>query len=388
MTMPLDHRAIVAATRSVVGDAPSVPLHAPNIGALERRYVDECLDSTFVSSVGAFVGRLEKDVAAYTGAARAVAVSNGTVALQVALSLAGVRPGDEVVVPALSFIATANAVAHAGAHPVFVDSEPDTLGMSPVAVADLLAGTQRTNGSVFNPTTGRRIGAIVPMHTLGHPARISELVALANEYGIPVVEDAAESLGSFVGDRHTGTFGRLAVLSFNGNKIVTTGGGGMILTDDVELGERAKHLTTTAKLAHAWEFEHDEVGYNFRMPNLNAALGVAQVERLNGFLRDKRLVAERYAAAFADLEGVEFLAEPPGTSSNFWLCAIRITGGLAERDAVLQAANDDGLQCRPVWNLLNRQAPYRDATTGPLPMATALHASVICLPSSAALAAV
>lgn len=388
MTTLVDPRAVVAAVRSVVGDAPTVPLHAPDIGALERRYVDECLESTFVSSVGAFVGRLEDDVAAYTGVARAIAVSNGTVALQVALSLAGVRPGDEVVVPALSFIATANAVAHAGAHPIFVDSEPDTLGMSPVAVADLLAGARRVDGLLVNPATGRRIGAIVPMHTLGHPTRITELVAIADEYGIPVVEDAAESLGSFVGDRHTGTFGRLAILSFNGNKIVTTGGGGMILTDDVELGKRAKHLTTTAKLPHAWEFEHDEVGYNFRLPNLNAALGVAQVERLDEFLRDKRLVAERYASAFAGLDGVEFIAEPPGASSNYWLCAIRIDGGLVERDAILQAANDDGLQCRPVWNLLNRQAPYRDASTGPVPVATALHASVICVPSSAALAAV
>ncbi len=388
MTTPVDPRAVVAAIRSVVGDAPKVPLHAPDIGALERRYVDECLESTFVSSVGAFVGRLEEDVAAYTGVARAIAVSNGTVALQVALSLAGVRPGDEVVVPALSFIATANSVAHAGAHPVFVDSDSETLGMSPSAVAELLASAKRKGGSVFNPATGRRIAAIVPMHALGHPMRIAELVAIADEYGIPVVEDAAESLGSFVGDRHTGTFGRLAILSFNGNKIVTTGGGGMILTDDVELGKRAKHLTTTAKLPHAWEFEHDEVGYNFRLPNLNAALGVAQVERLDEFLRDKRLVAERYATAFASLDGVEFIAEPPGTSSNFWLCAIRIDGGLVERDAILQAANDDGLQCRPVWNLLNRQAPYKDASTGPLPVATALHASVICLPSSAALAAV
>ncbi|MBN2177355.1 MAG: LegC family aminotransferase [Demequinaceae bacterium] len=386
--MPVDPRAVITAIRSVVGDAPNVPLHAPDIGALERQYVDECLESTFVSSVGAFVDRFEQEIAAFTGAARAVAVSNGTVALQIALSLAGVRPGDEVVVPALSFIATVNAVAHVGAHPVFVDSEPESLGMSPTAVADLLAGTQRKDDSVVNPVTGRRIAAIVPMHTLGHPMRIAELVAIADEYEIPVVEDAAESLGSFVGDRHTGTISRLGILSFNGNKIVTTGGGGMILTEDAEFGRRAKHLTTTAKLPHAWEFEHDEVGFNYRLPNLNAALGVAQVERLGEFLKDKRLVAERYAAAFSGLDGVEFLAEPPGTSSNYWLCAIRIDGGLRERDEILQAVNDDGLRCRPLWNLLNAQAPYREAPTGPLPVATALHASVICVPSSAALAAV
>lgn len=386
--MPIEPHAVVSAIRSVVGDTPHVPLHAPDIGVLERRYVNECLDSTFVSSVGAFVDRFEQEVAARTGATYAVAVSNGTVALQIALELAGVRPGDEVVVPALSFIATANAVAHVGAHPVFVDSDPETLGMSPTAVADLLAGAQRADGSVVNPVTGRRIAVIVPMHTLGHPMQITELVAVADEHGIPVVEDAAESLGSYVGDRHTGTFGRLGVLSFNGNKIVTTGGGGMILTDDAELGRRAKHLTTTAKLPHAWEYEFDEIGYNYRLPNLNAALGVAQIERLDEFLSNKRLVAERYAVAFEELGGVEFLAEPTGTLSNYWLCAIRIEGGLVERDAILQAAYDDGLQCRPFWNLLHRQAPYREAPTGPLPMATVLHASVVCIPSSAALAAV
>ncbi len=377
---------IVAAVRSVVGNAPSIPLHAPDIGALERRYVDECLESTFVSSVGAFVGRLEADVAAYTGAAAAVAVSNGTVALQIAMSLAGVRAGDEVIVPALSFIATANAVAHLGAHPVFVDSDPDTLGMSPTAVAELLSTTQRTEDGVINPATGRRIAAIVPMHTLGHPMRIVELGAVADEHGIPIVEDAAESLGGFVGDKHTGTFGRLGTLSFNGNKIVTTGGGGMILTNDLELAARAKHLSTTAKVPHAWEFEHDEIGFNFRLPNINAALGVAQIERLPEFLRDKRIVADRYAAAFAAVDGVTFLAEHPGTTSNYWLCAFQSEGGIGERDALLKALNDDGMQARPLWNLLTEQKPYRDAFATAIPVATQLHANVVCIPSSAALA--
>jgi perosamine synthetase len=384
--MAVDPQAFIGVVRSVVGDAPAVPLHAPDIGPLEKRYVNECLDSTFVSSVGAFVGRLEEEVASYTGAAAAVAVSNGTVALQVAMTLAGVRAGDEVIVPALSFIATANAVAHIGAHPLFADSDADTLGLSPAAVADLLAGAERTSDGVVNPRSGRRIAAIVPMHTLGHPMRIVELIDLADGYGIPVIEDAAESLGSFVGDRHTGTFGRLGTLSFNGNKTVTTGGGGMILTRDAELGRHAKHLTTTAKVPHAWEFEHDEVGYNYRMPNLNAALGVAQFERLPEFLAHKRTIADRYAAAFADVDGVEFLAEPAGTTSNYWLCAVRIDGTSADRDAILRATNDDGLQCRPFWNLLNLQAPYRDAETGPLTTAEALHAEVVCLPSSPVLA--
>ena len=384
--MPVEPRAIVSAIRTVVGDAATVPLHVPDIGPLERRYVNECLDSTFVSSVGAFVDRFERDVAEYVGVAHAIAVANGTVALQVALALAGVRAGDEVVVPALSFIATANSVAHVGAHPLFVDSEPDTLGLSPSAVADVLSRARRPDGSLVNPDTGRRISAVVPMHALGHPVRIAELVAVADEYGVPVVEDAAESLGSYVGSRHTGTFGRLAALSFNGNKIVTTGGGGMVLAEDGDLARRAKHLTTTAKLPHDWEFEHDEIGYNYRLPNINAALGVAQVERLEEFRKNKRVVAERYQSAFAEMSGVEFLVEPPGTSSNYWLCAIRIDGDASDRDDVLRAARDDGLQCRPTWNLLNRQAPYRGASAGPLPTATALHDSVICLPSSAALA--
>lgn len=383
--MAIDTEGFVAAVRSVAGSDASVPLHAPDIGALERQYVNECLDSTFVSSVGAFVERFENEVAAYTGAAAAVAVSNGTVALQVALLMAGVQQGDEVIVPALSFIATANAVAHVGAHPIFVDSEAETLGMSPEAVSDLLANATRSGSELFNPITGRRIAAIVPMHTLGHPLRIVELMDVANVFGVPVVEDAAESLGSFLHGQHTGTFGLLGTLSFNGNKILTTGGGGMILTNDRELARRAKHLTTTAKLPHPWEFEHDEVGFNFRMPNLNAALGVAQVERLEEFLRKKRAIAGRYAEAFGQIDGVDFIAEPPGSSSNYWLCAVRVDGGLAERDAILKALNEVGLQCRPLWNLLSAQLPYRDAPRGPLTVATGLHSSVICLPSSASL---
>ncbi len=239
----------------------------------------------------------------------------------------------------------------------------------------------------YSGSPGWGIGAIVPMHTLGHPMRIAELVALAEEYGVPVVEDAAESLGSRADGVHTGTFGRLGIISFNGNKILTTGGGGMILTDDDELARRARHLTTTAKLPHRWEFEHDEVAYNYRMPNLNAALGVAQLERLPEFLADKRRLAARYQAAFAEAPDVEFLSEPAGTESNYWLCAVRVTGTAAHRDALLEATNDAGLQCRPFWNLLHAQAPYRHLPHAPVPVAEALHASVVCIPSSPALAA-
>ena len=380
---------VIDAVRSVIGDAPSIPLHVPDIGAAEKEFVDDCLESTFVSSVGPYVTRIEQEMAAYTGAKHAVAVSNGTVALQVALTLAGVEPGDEVLVPALSFIATANAVVHAGAIPHFVDSSASTLGLDVEAARAVLHTLERRGTGLFNATTGRRVSAIVPMHTLGHPTDIVALIALASDFGIPVVEDAAESLGSFVqvGERlqHTGTFGRLGIVSFNGNKIVTTGGGGMILTDDDELGRRAKHLTTTAKLPHAWEFEHDETAWNFRMPNINAALGVAQLTKLDSYLDRKRRLAQAYAQAFADIEGVTFLFEPSGTRSNYWLSAIAVDGGLDARNAVLQAAVDSGLQARPFWNLLNEQRMYRHHPAADLTVAHELHASVVCLPSSPAL---
>lgn len=377
----------VEVVRDVVGDAPFVGLHIPDIGEREKARVLECLDSTFVSSVGAFVNTFERGIAELTGAAHAIAVSNGTSALQVALLLAGVRPGDDVLVPALSFVATANAVAHANATPYFVDSDPETLGMSAESIDRVLAAGTRSSSGVVNAATGRRIGAIVPMHTLGHPAAIEQIVSIADSYGVPVVEDAAESLGSRVGGKHTGTFGLLGIISFNGNKTITTGGGGMILTDDDGLAIRARHLTTTAKLPHRWEFEHDEVAFNYRMPNLNAALGMAQLERLSDFLADKRTLATRYQQAFADVAGVTFLAEPHGTESNYWLCAVRVDGGLRRRDEFLEAANDGGLQCRPFWNLLSAQAPYRDVPHAPIPVAEQLHASVVCLPSSPALAA-
>lgn len=384
MSTPQD---FVRTIRGVVGAESFVGLHVPDISAIEKQRVQECLDSTFVSSVGAFVTEFEQAIADFTGAGHAIAVSNGTSALQVALELAGVGAGDDVIVPTLSFVATANAVSHAGAQPYFVDSDEATLGLSVEAVAAVLRSSRSTARGPVNAATGRRIGAIVPMHTLGHPMRIAELMALAEEYDVPVVEDAAESLGSRADGVHTGTFGRLGIVSFNGNKILTTGGGGMILTDDDDLARRARHLTTTAKLPHRWEFEHDEVAYNYRMPNLNAALGVAQLERLPRFLADKRRLAARYQDAFADVSDIEFLTEPSGTESNYWLCAVRVTGDLSRRDTLLEASNDAGLQCRPFWNLLHAQAPYRHLPHAPVPVAEALQASVVCIPSSPALAA-
>ena len=385
--MPVSAQELIAAVRSVTGDEPVIGLHEPEIGEIEKKLINECLDSTFVSSVGPFVTRFEEELAAFTGARHAIVVSNGTSALHVALVLAGVRPGDEVLVPALSFIATANAVSHAGATPYFIDSDPVTMGMDVGALATAISGLERRDGQLVNPQTGARVSAVAPMHTLGHPVDIAAIMEIADANGLVVVEDAAESLGSYVGDKHTGTFGRLGVLSFNGNKTVTTGGGGMILTDDDELGTRAKHITTTAKLPHPWEFEHDEVAWNYRMPNLNAAMGVAQLTRLGGFLKEKRILAERYAAAFADVDGISFIPEPAGTTSNYWLNAVRLdTADLATRDRLLQALNDDGIKARPFWNLLSDQRMYRENPQGELSSARELLDSVICLPSSPKLA--
>lgn len=376
----------LGAIRSVVGDASGIPLHAPEIGAVEKRFVNEALDSTFVSSIGPFVTRFEEEVASFTGAAHAVAVANGTVALEVALVLAGVAPGDEVLVPSLSFVATANAVVHAGAVPHFIDSSADTLGMDPAALRRRLESMRDTPDGLINPETGRRVSAIVPMHTLGHPLDIESIISIAAGFGLPVVEDAAESLGSYVGTRHTGVFGRLGALSFNGNKIVTTGSGGMILTDDPELAREAKHRTSTAKIPHPWEFDHDQVAWNYRMSNLSAALGVAQLTRLETFLEKKRELASRYADAFSTVEGMSFVREPDGTSSNYWLCAVRLDEpSLVVRNELLDAAVADGLQCRPFWKLLNTLRMYRDNPAGDLSTATQLSDSVICLPSSPAL---
>jgi len=333
--------------------------------------------------VGVFVNRFEEEIAAFTGASAAVAVANGTSALQVALVLAGVQQGDEVLIPALSFVATANAVVHAGGIPHFVDSDPVTMGMSADALEQILSTFDRRGLQLVNPQTGRRVVAIAPMHAMGHPLEIHRIVALAQDAGIPVVEDAAESLGSYVGKQHTGTFGLLGILSFNGNKTITTGGGGMILTNDVEIGRRAKHLTTTAKVPHPWLFAHDETAWNYRMPNLNAALGVAQMTRLPQFLSEKRVIAEAYQKAFAGVEGVSFLKEPAGTTSNYWLCSVALDEGREnERDEFLRVTNDAGIQCRPLWELLSDLPMYQEHPQGDLTTARSLQRRVISMPSS------
>lgn len=376
-------KEVVEAIRSVVGPGP-VALHEPRFRGNEWKYLKECLDSTYVSSVGRFVDRFEAELASFTGAKHAVAVVNGTAALHISLLLAGVEAGDEVLVPALTFIATANAVAYCNAVPHFVDSDEASLGIGAQALRDYLAGaTEMRSGLCINRNTGRVIRAIVPMHTFGHPADIDALLQIARDYNVKLIEDAAESIGSTIAARHTGTFGVMGTLSFNGNKTITTGGGGAILTNDVDLAKRAKHLTTTAKVPHRWNFEHDEVGYNYRMPNLNAALGCAQLEELPNMLREKRRLHEQYRKAFAAIPGVRLINEPAGCRSNFWLQTLALDESLAgERDAVLTATNDAGLMTRPVWNLMHRMSFFVNSPMAPLPVAESLGRRLINIPSN------
>lgn len=375
--------SIIERIRNVVG-SERVSLHEPSLKGNELVYVTECIQSGWVSSVGSFVDRFERDIAAYTGASHAVVVSNGTSALQIALHLSGVRQDDEVLVPALSFVATANAVRHNGAWPHFIDCEARTLGVDPLALNCHLTeiGERREDG-LYNQRTGRRIAALVPMHTFGHPVDMQGLAKVAALHDIPIVEDAAESLGSFLDGVHTGNLGKCATLSFNGNKIVTTGGGGAIITNDPELARRAKHLTTTAKLPHPWAFYHDEVAYNFRLPNLNAALGCAQLESIDTFVDAKRELATRYAKAFADMEEATIFLERPGTRVNYWLQTLILSEAHAGlRDEVLKATNAAGLMTRPVWELLNTLPMYRECPTAQLTEAQNLARRIINIPSS------
>jgi perosamine synthetase len=377
---------IVNAIRSVVGEG-NVALHEPRFAGNEWAYLKDCLDSTFVSSVGRYVDRFEADLAAYTGARHAVAVVNGTAALHVALQLAGVQAGDEVLIPALTFVATANAVAYCGAIPHFVDSEERTLGLAPHALREYLhAATEMRGGQCVNRVTGRVIRAIVPMHTFGHPVDMEGVLALARDFNLEVIEDATESLGSTIHGKHAGTFGRMGVLSFNGNKVITTGGGGAILTDDPELAKHAKHLTTTAKLQHRWAYVHDEIGYNYRLPNINAALGCAQLEQLPGFVDVKRKLYERYRAALDGIPHVRLFAEPEGCQSNYWLQTLLLDESAAGlRDELLQATNDAGLMTRPVWQLMNRLPAYQSCPSMPLSVSESLEKRIINLPSSVTL---
>lgn len=386
--LPTLPNRLLSALQSVLGAPRPIALHEPRFAGNENAYVRECIDTGWVSSVGKFVDEFERRLAEATGSRHAVAVVNGTAALHLAMHVAGVKAGDEVLVPALSFIATANAVSHCGAVPHFVDSDLVTMGMDPHALREYLARiAEPAQGELRNRNTGRRIAAIVPMHAFGHPVDLAPLLELGAQLGVPVVEDAAESLGSYYHGRHTGTFGQLAALSFNGNKIITTGGGGAILMQDEALYRRVKHLSTTAKKPHRWEFFHDEVAWNYRMPNINAALGCAQLEQLPGFLASKRALANAYQAAFANDPDLRFMVEPEGCRSNYWLNAITLVEpSLTQRDELLAAANEAGYMSRPVWTLLNQLPMYEKCPSAPLPVAERLAASLINLPSSAGLA--
>ncbi|NLX40884.1 MAG: LegC family aminotransferase [Bacteroidales bacterium] len=373
---------IAAYIRELYNSQDFIPLSAPVFTGNEKKYLEECIDSTFVSSVGKFVDQFEEMVANYTGAQKAVVCVNGTNALHLALMLAGVKRNDEVITQALTFVATCNAISYIGAHPIFIDVDRDTMGLSPTAVDRWLNANAELHGEeCFNKNTGHRIKCCVPMHTFGHPVHLDELMKVCNKWHLELVEDAAESLGSFYKGKHTGTFGRIGIISFNGNKTITTGGGGMLLFNDEELATRAKHLTTQAKRPHKWEFYHDEVGYNYRMPNINAALGCAQMENLEQFVLNKRETASSYAAFFKDIEGLEFFTEPAGCRSNYWLNAL-IMKDRETRDSFLQYTNNNGIMTRPIWELMNRLPMFRNCQTDGLKNTEWLADRVVNIPSS------
>lgn len=356
-------------------------LHEPKFIGNEKKYLNECIDSTFVSSVGKFVDQFEAEVAEFTGTKYAIATVNGTAALHIALLMAGVKKEDEVITQPLTFIATVNALSYIGASPVFVDVDRDTLGLSPEKLEFFLSqNTDIINGECFNKTSKRRIKAVVPMHTFGFPARIDEIISVCNKYNIVVVEDAAESLGSYYKGQHTGTFGLLGTLSFNGNKTITTGGGGMIITNDEAIAKKAKHITTTAKIPHKWDFEHDMIAYNYRLPNINAALGCAQMESLPQFLIKKRILAEKYEHFFAT-KSINFIIEPKNAKANYWLNAV-ILENLEERNSFLEETNKNGVATRPIWKLMNSSLMYKKAQTGDLENSQWLEDRVVNIPSS------
>lgn len=359
-----------------------VPLHEPTFNNREVEYVTDCIETGWVSSVGAYVTRFEEDLAKFVGVKRAVAVVNGTAALHIALKAVGVKAHDEVLMPALTFIATANAVSYLQAVPHFVDVNEETLGVDPLKLEEYLTqmGEVR-DGELFNKQTNCRIKALVPMHTFGHPCMMDELVAICEKYNIVLVEDAAESLGSYYKGKHTGTFGKVSAMSFNGNKIMTTGGGGALLTDDEELADYIKHITTTAKVPHQWEFIHDEIGYNYRMPNINAALGCAQLEKLPTFIEQKRVLTNFYDELVANIAGVRLMKEPIHTTSNYWLQTI-VLDETYKRDEVLQLLNEEGVMSRPIWTPMHELVMYKDCPRMDLTMTEYLKQRLVNIPST------
>ena len=376
------YQNIINFIKDLFGNQEFTPLSVPKFIGNEKKYLNECIDTTFVSSVGKFVDRFENDMAEYTGAKKAVVCVSGTNALHMAMMLVGVERDDEVLTQALTFIATCNAISYTGAHPVFIDVDKSTMGLSPDALKDWLQkNSEIRNGQCYNKSTGRRIKACVPMHTFGHPVRIEEISNICAEYHIELVEDAAESIGSKYKGIHTGLYGKVGALSFNGNKTITTGGGGMLLFMYEELGTLAKHLTTQAKVPHRWEFKHDHIGYNYRMPNINAALGCAQLEHLDEYIADKRGTAKAYEEFFKNVDGIEFFTEPADSFSNYWLNAVI----LKDRDAqqkFLQETNDNGVMTRPIWELMNRLPMFEKCQHDSLENTIWFADRVVNIPSS------
>lgn len=359
-----------------------VPLHAPVFGGNEKEYLNDCIDSTFVSYVGKYVTKFEEMTASYTGAKYAVAIVNGTAALQIALQVAGVKQEDEVITQPLTFVATANAISHCGAKPVFVDVDIDTMGMSPDKLENWLSKNTKydsANKQTINQSTNRPISAIVPMHTFGLPSRIDEIVEIGGKYNIPIIEDSAESLGSYYKNKHTGTFGLAGILSYNGNKTITTGGGGMIITDNEDFAKRAKHITTTAKVQDRWEYIHDEIGYNFRLTNVNAALGVAQMEKIDKIISNKRDTADLYNEIFNSIE-IEFIKEIQNSKSNYWLNCVKLSD-IEERDSFLEQTNSNGVMTRPIWKLMNKLEMYNNCQSGNLDNSIFLESRIVNIPS-------
>lgn len=388
MSDKIDIQSIISVFEKLkLDDKPFMSLHEPEFKGNEWKYIKECIDTGWVSSVGSYVDKFERQLAEYTGVKRAVAVMNGTSALHICLKLCGVSPGDEVLIPALTFIATANAVTYCGATPHLVDCHFDTLGIDVPKLEQYLSETTEIkSGKLINKITGARIKAIVPMHTFGHPVDLDHLMEVCLKYKLVLIEDAAESLGSFYKGKHTGNWGECSALSFNGNKIVTTGGGGAILTNDEELAAMAKHITTTAKIPHKWEFKHDKIGYNYRMPNLNAALGCAQLEQLPKFLENKRRLAQKYKDAFSNIEGIHFFEEPSYAKSNYWLNTLILDPNfIHERNRILEETNKANIMTRPAWTLIHKMEIYKHVPRMDLTTAELLEQSIINIPSSACL---
>lgn len=403
-----DYSKTINFIKELYGNQEFTPLAVPVFAGNEKKYLAECIDTTFVSSVGKFVDRFEEDMAKYTGVKKAVVCVSGTNALHMSLMLAGVQRDDEVLTQALTFIATCNALSYIGAHPVFIDVDKSTMGLSPDAMkewlqanaeirenkipaaADILSHTDygtpqypftEDAKACYNKHTGRRIKACVPMHTFGHPVRIKEIANLCKEWHIELVEDAAESIGSLYKGQHTGTFGRIGAISFNGNKTITTGGGGMLLFNDEELGAYAKYITTQAKVPHRWEFRHDHIGYNYRMPNINAALGCAQLENLDKYVASKRATAAAYIEFFKNVDGIDFFAEPENTFSNYWLSAVVLKDKEAQLD-FLQQTNDNKVMTRPIWELMNRLPMFEKCENDGLKNTIWFADRVVNIPSS------